>query len=335
MKPRAASRTRLGAFLPALLLTLAAGDGCGGAPQKPDLQAKFDADKAWSHLETLVSYGERCAGSPGIAKTRTFLADELKALGLSPVLETFEAQTPAGKTEFTNVYADLPGKSGEGETFAGPLLLLATHFDTKRFDVPGAPKLKKPFVGANDAGSGTAVLLELARVLTEASKANGGHERGYRFLFLDGEESMRWQWQDPDNTYGSKHHARQLVETGLKERVEALVLLDMVGDKSLKLTKETNSDPTLLKVFFDAADELELSRHVHGRAMAIQDDHIRFKEVGIRVVDLIDFHFGTGNRYWHSAGDTIANCSKESLQAIGRITLRGLRNLPLPEASTK
>ena len=303
------------------VLPLLAADGCGGGTARVDLQERFDADRAWKHLVKQVEFGPRSAGTPALERTRAWLETELRAVGLEPQREAFEVSTPIGPTAFANIFADLPGKAKEGAA-PPPFVILCAHFDTKRFEGPGAPPLGT-FVGANDGASGTAVVLELARVLKESAP----HDRGYRFLFLDGEESLRWTWQDPDNTYGARHHAKRLVDSGERERVEAVVLLDMVGDSQLKLLQETSSDHALLKTFFDAAKELGLGPYVNGPARQIEDDHIRFIEIGLRAVDLIDFSYGPANAHWHSANDTLANCSKASLGVTGRIVLRGLQRL--------
>lgn len=106
--------------------------------------------------------------------------------------------------------------------------------------------------------------------------------------------------------------------------MKACVLLDLVGDSDLRLTRDTNSDRELLGFFFDAAREAGLGEHVGARAQAIKDDHLSFMRLGIKSCDLIDFEYGPGNRYWHTEEDTLEHCSQESLDAIGRIVCAGL-----------
>ena len=190
-------------------------------------------------------------------------------------------------------------------------MLLCSHYDTKRAEFE--------FVGANDSASSTAVLLEVARVLAERQ-----NPVSYRIVFLDGEEAVRWTWEDPDNRYGSRHHADELDRSGLAARVKACVLIDLVGDRDLRLTTDSNSDERLLEAFFGAARRAGLGRHVDGERMPVKDDHLSFMAIGIKSVDLIDFDFGPGNSYWHSAQDTLERVSRESLGAIGRIVLLGL-----------
>jgi hypothetical protein len=285
----------------------------GAAPES------FDAARAWKDLEQIVALGPRPAGSEALEKTRVYIEKELAATGLHPQREPFPVEPPAGFTgvrppggafELANVYADL-----ETQTPNGEMVIVCTHFDTKL-----SPER---FVGANDGGSGTAVLLELARVLAK----NGPRVLSYRFLFLDGEEALRWEWKDPDNTYGSKQHAANLKRTGLAERVRACVLLDMVGDKDLGLVRESYSDRRLVDLFFGAARELGLGAHVDVEHEEIRDDHLSFMNVGIPSIDLIDFDYGPGNAYWHSSNDTLEHCSAESLAITGRIVLAALPEL--------
>ncbi len=273
--------------------------------------ATFDADRAWKDLEHIVAFGARPAGSPANEEQRKWIEAELKAAGLAPQREAFKPVTPAGPIEMANVYADLVSADPQAET-----VILASHFDTKL----AKDRFPKPFVGANDGGSSTAVLLELARVLAKA----GPRALTYRFLFLDGEEAVRWDWAGEDNTYGSRAHAKALSKSGADRKVRALILLDMIGDKELKIFRDTNSDRRLQTLFFEAARASGLGRNVDGTAEEISDDHLRFRELGIPCLDLIDLDYGPQNAYWHTPEDTLEHCSKDSLAAAGKIVLAGL-----------
>lgn len=301
MRPRA--RT----VVPALLLALCS----AGCPEGSGASAPtFDADRAWKGLLHQVEIGPRPSGSPENEKCRQWIESELRALGLEPVRETFRDNTPAGEVEFANVYADFAGTDPK----AG-LIYVGSHFDTKR--------LPFRFVGANDGASSTAALIEIARSIV----AGGKRATGYRFFFFDGEEAVRAEWIGDDNTYGSRHHVKQLKAANRLVTVRALVLLDMVGDKDLRLTNDSLSDRRYMEIFTKAARDLGLGRHVGGKAMEVRDDHVPFLNAGVRVVDLIDLEFGPDNGHWHTAEDVPENCSKESLAAIGAITLRGLAEL--------
>ena len=291
----------------------AGADAAPAITPPPEPLEAFDADRAWKDLETICGFGERPAGSAAIQKLRRFLEQELRASGLEPTREAFTAETPRGPVSFCNLIAEIPAPplaSGG----PGPIVVLSAHYDTKW----GMPFR---FVGANDGGSETAVLLELARGLA----AHGEALRvGFRIVFFDGEESVLPEWEGEDNCYGSRHHVRELQKSGLAARVKAMGLLDMVGDKDLKLTVEQNSDMKLQAAFIGAASRIGLQDHVGGHSQALLDDHIPFLEAGIPAVDLIDFQFGPENSWWHTKEDTLDKCSRKSLEAIGRIVLAGL-----------
>ena len=187
------------------------------------------------------------------------------------------------------------------------------------------------FVGANDAGSGTAVLLELARILAESA---GERPVTYRLLFLDGEEAV-YDWNEgQDNTYGSRYHVAQLQEDpDLLKRVAACVLLDMVGDAKLQLYTESQSDSQLLNIIFEVARRNQLGRYVGGPRRHINDDHVPFLEARIPAVNLIDFGYGprssstSGGAWWHTEEDTLDKLSPDSLHVVGRIVLWSLPEL--------
>ena len=304
-------------MLPALaaagLALCASAVGCGGAaPAASGQAARFDSARAWKLLEEQVALGPRPAGTEGAERTRALIERELTACGLAPVRERFTAQTPAGPLEMANVWAEIA--AADPQKVQAPVIVLASHYDTKRMDVR--------FVGANDGGSSTAVLLELARVLASGP----ARPVTYRVVFFDGEEAVRSFWQDPDNRYGSRHHVAELERTGGLQRVRYMILLDMVGDRDLRLTRDTYSGRELIEAFFSAARANGLGRHLGGEreSMPVKDDHQSFLTAGVESVDLIDFDYGPDNSWWHSAEDTLDKCSRESLDAIGRIVLLGL-----------
>jgi glutaminyl-peptide cyclotransferase len=280
------------------------------SPAAEPLANAFDAKRAWHQLEQQVAFGPRPAGSAALGRCRDWIVAELEAAGLTPVRETFKEKTPVGEIEFGNVYADFAATDPKAD-----MIILGSHFETK-LTPPG-------FLGANDSGSSTAVLLELARVITRGGK----RPFTYRFLFLDGEEAMRHEWQEPDNTYGSRYHARKLKESGKSERTRAFILLDLCGDKDLRFNRDTYSDSRILELFYAAARKNGLGKHVDGRALEARDDHLSFMNVGIPSIDLIDLEYGPNNSYWHTTADTLEHCSQASLEATGKIVLFALPEL--------
>ncbi len=282
----------------------------------PRVAPKYDGARAWKDMQHIVGLGPRPAGSPALDQLRLFLEAELRKVKLEPKRETFvskvptTAATPEGKLTFTNLYADLVSDQDP----KAPIVMVATHMDTK---------FLPDFVGANDGGSSTAVVLELARALAASSP----RPVTYRFIFFDGEEAVRFTWVNPDNTYGSRHHAHEFSKKADFERLKAVVLLDLVGDKDLRLSPDENSTPWLRKLFDKAITKAGYAKHLGAQPQKLSDDHLPFKALSIPVLDLIDFEYGPINSYWHTSEDTLDKCSEKSITAIGHMTLAGLEAL--------
>lgn len=283
----------------------------------------FDGNRAFAHVKAQVAFGPRPAGSEALAKTREYLLRELRSYGLNPRLDQFTAQTPRGRTKICNVIAELPGASPN-------IVMLASHYDTKLFQ-------EFRFVGANDGGSSTGALLELARVLAQQPEKRTAT---YWFVFFDGEEAFCRDWSEclngKDNTYGSRHLAESLKGRGELKRIKAMILLDMIGDKDLTIPRDDTSTPWLVEAIWSTARALGYGKQFPDRSSSIgDDDHMPFKRLGVAVVDVIDFEFGDGpqdNRYWHTADDTLDKVSPRSLQIIGEVLLA---SLPKIEARVK
>ena len=271
--------------------------GPGGSRSAPDLP--FDSDRAWSDLETVVGFGPRPAGSENLQKTREYIVDELEAAGLEPLLDEFMATTPVGEIEMVNIRAIVPGRKEESIAVAG-------HYDTKRFDVT--------FVGANDGGSSTAVVLELARIC-----AGLDLEHTLEFIFFDGEEAVV-EWTAADSVYGSRYDIERRYEKGTLRRLKALVLVDMVGDRDLGILDETSSTDWLKQVIWETAATIGHSGQFRNDGYAIEDDHIPYLKAGIDAVDLIDLEYP----FWHTPADTIDKTSAESLKAVGDVVYSAL-----------
>ena len=172
-------------------------------------------------------------------------------------------------------------------------ILLASHFDTK-------PINEFRFVGANDGGSSTGALLELARVLKGRPKPRFTLE----FVFFDGEEAYG-EWREPNHTYGSRQYVTAARAAGTLGAIRALVLLDMIGDRSLNLKRDTNSTPWLTDILWSTARRLGHAAHFLDEPFPVEDDHMPFVKAGIPSVDLIDLDYPD----WHTAGDTLDKVS--------------------------
>jgi hypothetical protein len=282
------------------------------APVTPALKFTIDGERAFEHVRKQVEFGPRPAGSAELARTREYIIGELKSYNLKVTQDEFTAKTPVGDRKFVNVTAELPGESSE-------VIILASHYDTKLFK-------QFRFVGANDGGSSTGTLLEMARVLA----ASGQKPRfTYWFVFFDGEEAFCEEWDEcqnpdgPDNTYGSRRYVKQLKEKNEIRRVRALILLDMVGYKNLQLGRnEILSTKWLIDAIWDTANEMG-----HGASFIDEiehcdaDDHLPFLKEGVEAIDIIQL-----DRYphWHTAEDTLDKISPQSLKTVGDVVLASL-----------
>ena len=292
--------TSAGSRLAPLLAAILA---CAGA-QAPAAPARFDGDRAFGHIRQLVSIGPRVAGTPGAQKARDYITRELAALGLRVREQAFDAQTPLGRVRMVNLRVIVPAATGETE---GDRLIVAGHYDTKLFK-------EFVFVGANDAGSSTAFLIELARVLKDRR-----NPRPIELLFLDGEEAVIDWHTNGDNTYGSRHYVDAARKDGTLGTIKALILVDMIGERGLRVRREVNSTPWLTDLIWKAAADLKRPEFVD-EELEVEDDHLPFLRAGVPAVDLIDLEYPA----WHTADDTLDKLSPASLQAVGDVLLAAL-----------
>lgn len=277
---------------------------CGADAQNRSATAPrtgFDSNRAWTDLERQVAFGPRPSGSAPLAACRQYIEAQLKAAGITFREQPFDAMTPAGSIHMINVVGTIPGRRPER-------IALATHYDTKRF-------AEFTFVGASDAASSTAAVLELARVLK-----NRQTEFTIELLFLDGEEAVNTEWRDPDNTYGSKYYVRAAQQAGTLGGLKALVLLDMVGDRDLDVRADSNSARWLNSIVWSSAARLGYTSAFLPEDFAVEDDHLPFVQAGVPSVDIIDLDYPQ----WHTAQDDLDHVSARSLQIVGDVVLDSL-----------
>jgi Zn-dependent M28 family amino/carboxypeptidase len=266
-----------------------------------------DGSLAYSHVEKLVGFGPRPPGSPAIAKSQAYIADVLKKLGLQVEHQDFLANTPNGPVSMKNIV-------GKTQQSGRPVVILASHYDTRLMT-------NVAFVGANDGGSSTGLLLELARVLSQRRNAFT-----VWFVFFDGEEAQR-DWSETDSLYGSRYFVEKLKTDGQTQAVKAMVLMDMVGDRDLKLENDASSTPKLMELVRKSAAELGYGKYLVASQKGMVDDHIPFIRAGISAVDLIDYDYGFNHSVWHTPNDTLDKISPHSLKIVGDIVVRTLENL--------
>ena len=268
------------------------------------LGENFSGERAFAHVQHLVDLGPRPAGSEALEKSRLYIIEQLKSAGWTVTRSEFSDQTPRGKMTFVNLIA----RFGTSEKNEAAQFLLCSHYDTKTFETIR-------FVGANDGGSSTGLLIEMARVLTMSPAVAAKIE----LLFFDGEEAFE-NFTATDGLYGSRHFAEELRHSGKAKSVHGGILFDMIGDKSLDVTLPPDSPADLARNIFAAADALGQRAHFTYLGVGMTDDHTPLNQIGIPVIDLIDFDFPP----WHTAGDTLDKISAESLEIVGRVALYDL-----------
>jgi glutaminyl-peptide cyclotransferase len=280
--------------------------------------SSFEGERAFDHVRKQVEFGARPAGSAELERTRVYIIDQLKSYGLTVDTDEFHPVTPAGEKRMVNVTAELPGESGD-------VIIISSHYDTKLFK-------EFTFVGADDAGSSTGALLEIARVLA----SRGQKPRlTYWFVFFDGEEAVCQNWDEcknpnpsdpksklPDNTYGSRRYVAKLQETNQLQRVRAMILLDMVGYKDLRFGRDDMSTPWLVDIVWRTARELSYGSYFVDQHEGVGgDDHEAFLRAGVESLDIIQLN---SYPYWHTKDDTVDKVSAKSLKIVGDAVLGSL-----------
>jgi glutaminyl-peptide cyclotransferase len=265
-----------------------------------EIWKEFSGERALAHVQRLVDLGPRPPASEALEKARRYIDNELQACGWRISEQAFTDTTPRGPVRFAN----LIGRFQHGNpTKSGPLFLLCSHYDTKAFE-------NVRFLGANDAGSSTGLLLEMARVLEKAPRLATKVE----LVFFDGEEAYE-EFSARDGLYGSRHFARQLTDDHEGQKFRGGILFDMVGDRSLNITLPPDSPARIAHDLFASAEALNLRKYFSYFDRGVTDDHTPLNAIGIPTIDVIDFDFA----WWHTPEDTMDKLSAQSLQIVGSV----------------
>lgn len=279
------------------------------AAPPPDKTGGFDGQHAYDMVAKQVAFGPRPAGSPAIAKLQEFLIAQLQSYGCTVETDSFSANTPAGRISMRNILVKIPGEKPG-------IILLGTHYDTKRLD---------DFVGADDAGSSTGVMLEVARNLCAVKTPS---RYSVWIAFFDGEEAVNPQWVDPDNRYGSRQMAAKLAASGDLPHIKAFVLADIVGGKNPHFMRDGESTPWLKdEVWVIAADLGYKDIFVKETTNFGGDDHYSFTARKVPSVDIMDLDIQNDVPYWHTPGDTLDKISPKTLAIVGHVILATVAKL--------
>lgn len=277
----------------------------------------FDAPRALRLIRKQLSFGSRTIGRPGHDSARRFLDKELRRYADRVILQNFRFQG----FDLTNIIGWICARGnsqqeGTTDTPSGgpcagtkPPILLAAHWDTHPFASRDANRSRRrlPVPGANDGGSGTAILLELARGMREIRPP-----RDVLIVLLDGEDyGIGGEW-----FIGSKHFARIWKEP----RPAFGILLDMVGDRNLNIHVEGYSAqkaPEVVRRIWDAARRVGARSFKPDVKHFVLDDHIPLNDAGIPTADVIDFDYPP----WHTSQDTLDKVSGRSLEEVARVVI--------------
>jgi glutaminyl-peptide cyclotransferase len=268
----------------------------------------FNSARAMQYVKEIVALGPRPIGSANHKKVEDYIHSHLKGDLVED--DAFTVDTTEGKFPVRNIIAKYPG-TRDG------IIVIASHYDTNY------PLRNTAYVGANDGGSSSALLLEIANQL------RGKKLDGYSVWLLwdDAEESMRLPWFDPEALYGVRHLAQKWQDDGTIKKIKAFLLEDMIGDADLNIDRDQNSTPWLEDLVYQAATRLGYQSHFFARAIPMDDDHKPFVQRGVPSADLIDFEYGYDNVFWHTTQDTVDKLSPKSLEIVGTVTLETVRML--------
>jgi len=290
-----------------LALQPAAAPAGESAPPDSGPLPQIDSKRAFQYIKEIVAFGTRPMGSENHGKVENYITSHLKGDQVED--DAFTADTVEGKYPVRNIIAKYPGtKDG--------IIVILGHYDTNY------PLRNIGFVGANDGGSSSAILLEYANQL------RGKKRDGYSvwLVWTDGEEAVR-EWSEIDSLYGTKHLAEKWEKDGTLRKIKALFVMDMIGDADLNIEKETHAPPWLTDLVYEAAERGGVQSHFYARAAAIEDDHIPFVKRGVPSIDIIDPDYGYNNVFHHTAQDTLDKLSPRSLEIVGNTTLEAIRML--------
>jgi glutaminyl-peptide cyclotransferase len=268
----------------------------------------FNEVRAMRYVKEIVALGPRPIGSANHKKVEDYIHAQLKGDVVED--DIFTVNATEGKFPVHNILAKYPG-TRDG------IIVIASHYDTNW------PLKDTAYIGANDGGSSSALLLEIANQL------RGKKRDGYSVWLLwdDAEESMRLPWYDPEALYGVRHLAQKWKDDGTIKKIKAFLLEDMIGDADLNIEHDQNSTPWLEDLVYKAAKSLGYQSHFFARTIAMDDDHMPFVERGVPSADLIDFNYGYNNVFWHTTQDTVDKLSPKSLEIVGMVTLETVQML--------
>jgi glutaminyl-peptide cyclotransferase len=273
---------------------------------------EFDGAGGFRYIETQVGFGPRIPGTEAHRRAERWLDSLLRQRADTVIVQSWTHVTAAGDSlPLTNFVARFrPG--------AAKRLLFLAHWDSRpTADSPTSPDSTKPVPGANDGGSGVALLLGVADVLKRAPPSIG-----VDLLFVDGEDYGDFTKTPKDVLIGSRYYAAHQVPG---PQPLYAVLFDLVADKDLQIFEEGNSlvgAPEVVELVWNTAKDLGYAgTFVATPKHTLIDDHLELQKAGIRAIDVVDFDYPS----WHTKDDTIDKVSAASLQIVGDVAVALVR----------
>jgi len=267
---------------------------------------QFNSEQSFRYLEEQCEIGPRYPGSDEIQLCRDYIISKLNNLGAEVELQKYTVIIEDVEYDGVNIIAGFYPRMSRR-------ILLGAHYDTR----PWADKDKDkdnhnvPILGANDAASGVAVLLEIASKLAEKQPKQFGID----LVFFDLEDMGSYGNNDTW-CLGSSYFAQNYKG----EKPEKSIIVDMIGDADLQIEMEYYSyynSPELVNEIWEIATELNFKQFKPKITKGIYDDHYPLIVAGFEAIDIIDFEYP----YWHTIEDTRDKCSPHSLYVVGQTLL--------------
>jgi glutaminyl-peptide cyclotransferase len=290
------------------LLALLLLSACHEAPRARE----FEGTSAFHYIESQVAFGPRIPGTPAHQRMTAWLDSLLRRRADTVVTQEWTHVTTKGDTlALTNFVARF-------NPSAGKRILFLAHWDSRpTADSPTSPDSTRPVPGANDGGSGVALLLGVADVLKRHSS-----NVGVDLLFVDGEDFGDFTKAPADVLMCSRYYAAHQVPG---PQPLYAVLFDLIADKDLQIYQEGNSlvgAPEVVELVWSTARDLGYSNYfIDSPKHTLIDDHLELQKAGIRAIDVVDFDYPS----WHTIGDTIDKVSAASLQVVGDVAVALIR----------
>ncbi|MAT11891.1 MAG: peptidase M28 [Rhodopirellula sp.] len=291
-------------------------------------QLPIDGRLCMEMLNEVVRIGPRWSGSVGMLKQQQILDKHFSNLGGKVEYQRFRVRNPISKQGVETV--DMANMIIRWHPQRTRRILLCAHYDTRPFpdNDPDPGKRRGVFVGANDGGSGVAVLCALAEKMEEFES-----EFGVDMVLFDGEELVYNSSRDPF-FLGSTHFAREYAATSQRQKYVAGILLDMVADADLQIYQEVNSRrmaPRVVQQVWATAKRIGVPELRPSARHEVRDDHLPLNEIAkIPTIDLIDFDYPSPQKretYWHTTEDTVDKCSAISMAHVGWVVWEWLKGL--------